>query len=198
MKTNVGMIYPVAAVISAYTEGSAITYNTGFVVDEARAATVSFEASDGSFYGDDVELDTDRDIIGYTIDFESTGLKDGVREKLLGEVKESSVYHVTGAPKPDVGFGYIKKMRESSGGAVSVVYEAWWFHKVKFAQPDENAQTAERSREWRTPTLNGRGAGVYLSSSDNYPRFAKHEDFTTLAAAKTWLQSLANIGGTTT
>lgn len=198
MKANVGMIYPVAAVINSYTEGSAITYGTGFVVDEARAANVQFEAADGSFYGDDVELDSDRDIIGFNIDFESTGLANSVREKLLGEIKDSSIYHVTGAPKPDVGFGYVKKMRDNSSGSVAVVYEAWWFHKVKFAQPDENAQTAERQKEWRTPTLNGRGAGVYLSAGDNYPKFAQHQDFTTLAAAKAWLNGLANISAATT
>lgn len=198
MKPNVGMNYPVASVISSYTPGSAITYGTGFVVSEARGATVTWETENGEFYGDDVLLDAAKGIVGYTIDFEAAGLADGVREKLLGEVKSSDEYSITGADAPDVGFGYIRVMRDNASGSVVENYEGWWFHKIKFGQPNEEARTKERSIEWRAPTINGTGMGVFLATADAKPKFAVHETFATLAAAKTWLNSKANIGSTAT
>ena len=197
MKPNVGMNYPVAAAISAYMPGSAITYGTGFVVSEARGASLQWETENGEFYGDDVLLDAAKGIIGYTLDFEAAGLSDAVREKLLGEEKSTSEYSITGADAPDVGFGYIRVMRDNASGTVVENYEGWWFHKIKFGQPNEEARTKERSIDWRTPTINGTGMGVFLASADEKPKFAVHETFTTLAAAKAWLNTKANISATT-
>jgi hypothetical protein len=119
MKANVGMRYAVAAAVDTYTPYSGITYDAGFVVSEARGATVTWETEDGEFRGDDVALDTAKGILGYSIEFETAGLKDTVRAALLGETKDSSnAYHITGASAPDVGFGYVKQMREDSNGVV--------------------------------------------------------------------------------
>ena len=98
MKANVGMRYAVASVISAYTPYTGITYGTGFVVSEARGANVTWETDDGEFRGDDVVLDTSKTILGYSMEFETAGLKDGARATLLGETKDTSdAYHITGA-----------------------------------------------------------------------------------------------------
>ena len=194
MKPNVGMVYPVASAVSAYTPYTSITYGTGFVVSEARGATVHWETESGEFYGDDIRLDAMNGIIGYTLDFESTGLADTVRASLLGEVKGSGdEYKITGAGGPDVGFGYIKVMRDDSGASVAYSYEAWWYYRLKFAEPNEEARTQERNIEWRTPTINGTGMGVFLSSGAEVPDFAEHKTFATLAAAKTYLNGKAGI-----
>ena len=192
MKPNVGMVYPVASAVSAYTPGTSITYGTGFVIAEARGATVNWERSDSEFYGDDVLLDTDNGVTGYTIDFEPTGLSDTVRNKLLGEVKATSEYSITDAAAPDVGFGYIRVMREDGTTSVETTYEGWWYYKVKFSVSSEETRTKEKDLEWRTPTLSGKGAGVQLSSGDALT-FAVHQSFSTMAAAKTWLKSKAGI-----
>ena len=192
MKPNVGMVYPVASAVSAYTPGTSITYGTGFVIAEARGATVNWERSDSEFYGDDVLLDTDNGVTGYTIDFEPTGLSDNVRQKLLGEVKATSEYSITDAAAPDVGFGYIRVMREDGTTSVETTYEGWWYYKVKFSVSSEETRTKEKDLEWRTPTLSGKGAGVQLSSGDALT-FAVHQSFSTMAAAKTWLKSKAGI-----
>jgi hypothetical protein len=47
MKANVGMIYPVASPVSAYTPYTSITYGTGFVVSEARGANLQWETDSG-------------------------------------------------------------------------------------------------------------------------------------------------------
>ena len=192
MKPNVGMVYPVYAPISAYTAGTSITYGTGSVVAEARSATVSWERSDGEFYGDDVLLDSDNGATGYTIEFEPTGLSDAVRAGLLGEVLATSDYEITDAAAPDVGFGYIRVMREEGTNGVKTTYEGWWYHKVKFSISSEATATKEATLEWRTPTLNGKGAGVRLDSTERVV-FAKHRSFETMTAAKSWLNTQANI-----
>lgn len=192
MKANVGMIYPVYAPVSSYTPGTSITYGTGGVVAEARSATLSWDRADGEFYGDDVLLDSDNGVLGYTLDFEPSGLSDTVRAALLGETLASSEYSVTDAAAPDVGFGYVRKMRDNAGGTLATTYEGWWFHKLKFSVSSEETRTKERSIEWRTPTLSGTGAGVKLSSADTLT-FAVHQTFATLALAKAWLNGKAGI-----
>ena len=196
MKANVGMRYAVAAPVDTYTPYSGITYDDGFVVCEARGASVTWETEDGEFRGDDVVLDTARGILGYSIEFETTGLKDAVRVALLGETKDSGdAYHITGADAPDVGFGYVKQMREddSSTGVVGTTWEVFWYHRMKFSQPNEEARTKERNMEWRVPTINGTGAGVFLAAAATDPDFAEHKTFSTFSAAKTFLNGLAGI-----
>lgn len=199
MKANVGMRYAVAALVDTYTPYSGITYDAGFVVTEARGANVTFETDDGDFRGDDAVLDSSRRVLGYSIEFETAGLKDTVRADLLGETKDSGdAYHITGAEAPDVGFGYVKQMREDSQGVVSTTWEVMWYHKLKFGQPNEEARTAEKSMEWRVPTITGTGAGVFLSASAEDPDFVEHKTFSSLTAAKAFLDGLANIGAVTT
>jgi len=197
MKANVGMTYAVAAPVDTYTPNSGITYDEGFVVSEARGASVTWETEDGEFYGDNVVLDVANSVLGYILEFETAGLKDSVRENLLGETKDNSdVYHITGAAAPDVGFGYMKTMREDEGGVVSTTYEVWWYYKLKFGQPNEEARTKEKSVEWRTPTITGKGSGVFLSDDANDPDYAEHKTFSTLALAKSYLNTKANISPT--
>lgn len=196
MKANVGMRYAVAAPVDTYTPYSGITYDDGFVVCEARGANVTWETEDGEFRGDDVVLDSARGILGYSIEFETTGLKDTVRASLLGETKDSGdAYHITGADAPDVGFGYVKQMREddSTTGVVGTTWEVFWYHKLKFSQPNEEARTKERNMEWRVPTINGTGAGVFLAAAAEVPDFAEHKTFSSFSAAKTFLNGLAGI-----
>lgn len=189
MNANVGMIYLVAATVQTYTPGSSISYKSpGSNFAEAVSASLNWERADGHFYGDDVELDSDNSVLGYTIDIEPSGLSDAARGMLLGETVSSGEYTVTDAPAPDVGFGYIRKMRDK--GTES--YEAWWFYKAKFGVSSEEARTKERSIEWRVPTLQGVGAGVSLDATGALC-FCNHETFSTLANAKTYLNSKANI-----
>jgi len=192
MNANVGMVYPVAAPVSAYTPGTSITYGTGFVVAEAVSANLSWNRADGHFYGDDVELDSDNGVLGYTISFEPTGLTDTNRQKLLGETVSSNEYTITDAASPDLGFGYIRVMRLKGTTTVSYSYEAWWFQKLKFSVSSEETRTKEQNIEWRVPTLEGIGAGVSLDATGRLS-FAQHKTFDTLAGAKAYLNSKAGI-----
>lgn len=194
MKANVGMRYAVASPVAAYVPGTSITYGTGFVVAEARGAEVTWETESGDFRGDDIVLDSARGVLAYNIELETAGMKDAARANLLGETKDSSdAYHITGANPPDVGFGYVKQMREDgTSGAIETTWEVMWYHKLKFGQPNEQARTKEQNMEWRAQTITGRGAGIYLDSSET-PDFVEHKTFSTFALAKAFLNGLAGI-----
>lgn len=195
MKANVGMLYPVYAPVSAYTPGTSITYSTGGVAGEAIGANLTWNRNDGHFYGDDVELDSDNSVTGYSLSMELSGLKDAVRAALLGETLATSEYSITDAAAPDVGFGFIRVMRETneSTGKVETTYEGRWFHKLKFGISSEESRTKEGGGiEWRTPTLEGIGSGVSLDNSGK-KYFAVHETFATEASAKSWLNNKAGI-----
>jgi hypothetical protein len=187
------MVYPVCAPVATYTPGTGVTYSAGSVVSEARSASISWDRADGEFYGDDVLLDSDNGVLGYTIDFEPAGLQDAIRATLLGEtVLNTSEYNITDAAAPYVGFGYVRVMRDNSTGTVITTYEAWWYYRVQFSVNSEETRTKERNIEWRVPTLSGRGTGVQLDSSDTLT-FAVHKSFETMSDAKTWLNGKASI-----
>lgn len=197
MNANVGMLHPVAAPVSAYTEGTSITYGTGARIAEAVSASLSWDRSDGRFYGDDVQLDSDNGINGYTLDFEPTGLTDAARALLLGEVASSGStstgeYSVTADAAPDVGFGYVRVMRATGARGVATSYEGWWFYKIKFGVSSEETRTKEQTTEWRTPTLSGTGSGVVLAS-DGKVVYAVHKTFETKTAAIAWVDGKAGI-----
>ena len=188
MNANVGMQYLVVATVATYTPGASISYSAGSNFAEAVSASLSWDRADGHFYGDDVELDSDNSVLGYTIDIEPSGLSDTARGTLLGETVSTGEYTISNAPAPDVGFGYIRVMRNK--GVTS--YEGWWFYKAKFGISSEETRTKERNIEWRVPTLQGVGAGVSLDSSGKL-NFAQHKTFTTLSDAKSYLNGKAGI-----
>ncbi len=189
MNANVGMQYLVAATVSTYTPGTSITYSSpGSNFAEAVGASINWNRADAHFFGDDEELDSDNSVLGYTIDIEPSGLSDAARGMLLGETVSSSEYTITDTASPDVGFGYVRVMRNK--GTVS--YEAWWFYKVKFGVSNEETRTKEQSIEWRVPTIQGVGAGVSLDSSGKLS-FAQHKTFESLDSAKSYLNAKANI-----
>ena len=199
MNANVGMNYVVAAPVATYTVGTSITYGTGSRIAEGIGANISWERSDGHFYGDDVELDTDNGVTGVSLELELSGLTDAARVTLLGEVAVGSstatYYDIQDTASPDVGVGYVRTMRSKAvgtAGSASYSYEAWWFYKMKFSIASEETRTKEQNIEWRVPTLEGIGAGVSLDSTGTLS-FAQHKAFETLSAAKSYLNTKAGI-----
>lgn len=186
---NVGMMYPVFAPLTSHTDGSMPVYGTGFVIQEARNATVNREYQNNPLYGDDRIVDDDNGMTGLTMSFESTGLSDTDRVKLLGEEAYGSTGQwVSDNETPWGGFGYIRKMRADG----TKKFEAWITLKIKFQEETQTTATKEGSITWNTPTLNGRAAGLYVDSSDKL-RFQLHQTFETIAAAKAFLNSMLNV-----
>ncbi len=198
MKANVGMQHPVMALVDTYTPGSSISYKDGMVVAEAIRSNVSWNRATDTFRGDDTELDSDNGVQGYTIEFEPSGLKDAVRAKMMGETLVNTEYEVNNNAAPDLGFGYMRVMRETNNnGVVETTYEGWWFRKLKFGITSEETQTKGESIEWRTPTLTGVGAGLNLDNS-GVLKFAIHRTFSSGADCIAWLDNKAGIQAVTT
>jgi phi13 family phage major tail protein len=187
----IGMRYPVAAPICAHTDGNAITYGTGFVIGNAVQASINFEVIDNPDYGDDIIIDNDTAINGYSGTIDVNALSATVRASLLGWTAVGTTvthYEVTDEAAPNVGFGFIhiSQLRGTKS------YEAYWFHDAQFSQQSVTASTKERQITWNHPQMNFQGKGVYLDNSGK----AKYFDwmsFDTEAAAKTWLNTRANI-----
>ena len=193
MNANVGMVHPVVATVQTYTEGTSISYNAGKRVAEAVSASINWNRADGRFYGDDVVLDSDNGVLGYTIDFEPTGLTDEIRAYMLGETAQTGEYTINDAASPDVGFGYVRVMRTTnSSGTVENSYEGWWYYKLKFGVSGEETRTKEQNIEWRTPTLSGVGAGIQLDSS-GVQKFAVHKSFSSKSDAISYVNNKAGI-----
>ena len=193
---NVGMRHPVWAPLQSHTDGSEPTYGAGRVIQEAIEATITYNAdTTNGLYGDDVLVDMDDGITGYTVSFNPTGLKDADRAAILGEeVTTGSVYEITDAGSPWGGFGYFRVMRDENR---TRYYEAWWCRKIKFREPSQTTRTKEGSVQWRTPTLEGTGAGLIVDGGEKI-KYIKHKTFETAAAAKSWLDGLANVSAVTT
>ena len=189
---NVGMMYPVFAPLTTHTDGSMPTYGTGVVIQEARNATITRTYNDNPLYGDDRIVDDDNGLTSLSISFEPTGLSDSDRKLLLGEedygTSGVSGQWVSDNETPWGGFGYIRKMRLN--GVKS--FEAWITLKVKFQEQSMATSTKEGSISWGTPTLNGNAAGLYVDETDKL-RFELHKTFSSISAAKAWLNAMLNV-----
>ena len=194
---NVGMMYPVFAPIESHTDGSMPTYGNGVVIHEARNCNITKTYNDNPLYGDDRIVDDDNCLTALTASFEPTGLSDSDRVLLFGE-EEIAVGGLTCQVESDNetpygGFGYIRKMRDNG----TKKYEAWIILKIKFQEESQNTATKEGSISWNTPTLNGRAAGIYIDSTGKL-RWRVHETFETIAAAKSWINTVLNVSSATT
>ena len=192
---NVGMMYPVFAPLTTHTDGSMPTYGNGVVIQEARNATITRTYNDNPLYGDDRIVDDDNGLTSLSISFEPTGLSDSDRKLLLGEedygTSGVSGQWVSDNETPWGGFGYIRKMLLN--GVKS--FEAWITLKVKFQEQSMATNTKEGSISWGTPTLNGNAAGLYVDETDKL-RFELHKTFSSISAAKAWLNAMLNVSTT--
>lgn len=191
---NVGLMYPVWAPLSSHTDGSMPVYGTGRVIQEARNVTVTKDISDNPLIGDDHIVDNDNGMTGLTLSFESTGLTDEDRAAVLGdELRTDGEYWESDNASPKGGFGYIRKMRDNGVRK----FEAWFILCIQLAEASQATNTREGQIQWGTPTLSGRAEGMYVDNSGKV-RYRLHKTFPTAAAAKTWLNGLANISASTT
>lgn len=191
----IGMLNPVAAPITAETAGSAITYGTGLVLGPAVAANLTLDVADNPDYGDDIMIDNDNGVNGYSGTLETNNITAAGRATVLGWTAISSGtpaavthYEVSDAQAPYVGWGFIRvKMYQGTKS-----YEAFWFHKAQFSPAAINAATKQKSIEWNHPSLNVTGMGVYLDTT-GAAKYFDWMEFSSLASAKTWLYGRGNV-----
>lgn len=192
----IGMRNPVAAPITAHVDGSGITYGAGMILGPAVAANLTFDVANNPDYGDDIVIDNDSGVNGYTATLETNNITKEGRAMVLGWEAYGSPtthYDVTDAAPPYVGWGFIRvKMFK---GVRS--YEAFWFHKSQFTPNGINANTKQRQIDWNHPQLSVNGMGVYIDNSGK-AKYFQWMEFETEAAAQAWLYGKANISSATT
>ena len=194
---SVGMMYPVFAPLVSHTDGSMPSYGTGRVIQEARNASVNKTYANNPLYGDDRIVDDDNSLVDLGISFESTGLNNEDRQAMLGEELNANTatggQWVSDSATPYGGFGYVEKMRDKG----VYYYEVWITLKIKFQEESRQTTTREGQISWGTPTLNGRGAAMDVDGSGKL-RFQLHEKFSSMSAAKSWMNTILNVSAATT
>ena len=190
----IGMRHPkVWPISSPRVDGSAISYGNPVEVGPAVRADVSFEVNDNPDYGDDVIIDNDKGVNGYSVALETNDISKEARAAALGWKPISSGtpaavthYEVTDATPPEVGLSYVRvKLFRGTRK-----YEAFFFHAMQFSDGNESASTKERQITWNHPTMDGTGIGVYLNSSGE-AKFFNWMEFASEAAADTWINAQA-------
>lgn len=188
----IGMRNPRFAPISTpRVDGSAISYGTPIDIGPAVSANVSFDVANNPDYGNDVIIDNDNGINGYTIELETNDISKDARATCLGWKAVSggspaavTHYEIDDTNPPEGGFCFIRvKMFKGVRK-----YEAFFFHAVQFSDGGENASTKEKQITWNHPTMTGTGIGVYLDNSGK-AKFFNWMEFDTEAAATSWLNS---------
>lgn len=190
---GVGMLHVVAAPVQSHTDGSPITYGTGFRVGPAVDATINFSYNDNPDYGEDVVQDNDNGVNGVSGTFENNFLLPDVAAKLYGfdtvGTGSDIEYEVGDGAAPEHGFGYARKMLNNG----VLTYRAFWFHRVQITPGSyANAHTKERQINWQHDVSNLTGMGTYIDDSGK-ARFFRVKEFETLTAAAAWLDDKANI-----
>lgn len=185
---RIGMIYAVYAPFQSHADGSAPVYGTGKNFIHAIAATIAQTRQDNKLYGDDIGIERDNSLTDIRVTFEGDQLMPEDRVGILGDVKNGDDYEVVDSSAPYVGFGYVRKVMKD--GVVS--FETVWIYKTQFGVDTEEDNTKGESITWGTAKLSGVGECIYNDNTGMAKayRYAAHA---TEAAAKAWLNALANI-----
>ena len=191
----IGMRKPVFWPISTpRVDGSSISYGSPVTIGPAVSANVTFDVADNPDYGDDIIIDNDKGVNGYTIALETNDISMEARAACLGwKAKQNTAqppavthYEVTDAAPPEGGLSYIRvKMFKGTKK-----YEAFFFHALQFSDGGENASTKQKQIQWNHPTMNGTGIGCFIDSSGD-AKYFNWMEFSSESAAETWINSQA-------
>ena len=189
----IGIRHLVVAKINTETDGSAITYDAGMIMAEPIEANVTISRSDNPLYAGDREVENENGITGISTELNVDDLSDEVRAYMLGDIALSGegntgIYRETDDPAPYVGYGFIRVKKKAGVRK----YIGVWNHKAQFSYNAEATRTKGENVEWQTPTVVGRGQGVYL---DNTGKIAwrDRKTFDNEAGAIAWLDGKAGI-----
>ena len=186
----IGMRLPLVGAVATRTDGSTITYSTPMIVGPAVSANVTFDTADNPDYGDDVVIDNDKGVNGYSITLETNDISKEARAAMLGWKTVSNTasppvvthYQITDAAPPEVGFGFIRvKLYKGT-----TKYEGFFCHCVQFSDSGENASTKQKQITWNHPSVSGAGIGVYIDST-GVAKYLDWMEFSTFSDAQTWL-----------
>lgn len=161
------------------------TYENGAYLSPVAAFNGTPNNSNVKDYGDDRCVEVANETTGASLSVELNNDDLEIGAMLLGHTLTSGemVYNVNDVA-PYVGAGAIGK----SGSK----YRAKFYKKVQFAEPNDENATKQESTTFGHYTLEGDAVPMEDGS------WKREKEFTTLAEAKTWLNGIVGISGTTT
>lgn len=196
----IGLRHPVVAKVQSHTKGQEPTYTAGMVIGEAIQADLAITRNNNPLYGDDHVVEDDNSITAMQLTLGITDIPEDVQAYvgLLKEVTEGTgtdavtTYLETGGSPHECGLGYIR-VRRMNG---ATTFQGIWIYRLVLGKDSESGATKNESITWQTPTVVGRCMATQVDNGDD-PTFRAIRNFTTEAAALTWLNTKAGITGTT-
>ncbi|AWW25948.1 major tail protein [Acetobacterium sp. KB-1] len=172
---------------------SAATYSDGRVMAYAIKAEMNIEINEGVLRGDDRIIENIKEfksgkltLNGDHLDYETRAL---ILGHTLSTIDSTTNKQLTSKGSDDgsfVGVGfYATSIKNNVRG-----FRAIWLTKVKFGVPSESMETRGESINFQTPTIEG------TISTNVLDVWKEEATFPTEAEAKTWLDTMASIGGT--
>ena len=165
------------------------TYSGGKYLSPVASYNGNPTKSSVKDYGDNRVVETDNSVTGGTLTVEFNHDQEDIYTMLLGHQLESgegtdkAILFNANDVAPYVGTGAIGK---SEGD-----YVAKFYKKVQFAEPNDENQTKQENTTFNHVTLEGE---IFVLADGSWKETKR---FSTLAAAKTWLNGKVGITGST-
>jgi len=183
---QIGLQYLICAPVTE--TKTSVTHKGGMVMSYAIKVDLSIEINEGKLYGDNRIVESVKEFKSGKITLNGDHLTYEVTSLILGHKLETTQGGKKLTAKGDdegeyVGVGFYSTAIKDNVKK----YRAIWLHKVKFGIPNESLETKGDSINFQTPTLEG------TILTDILGVWKQEATFDTEAAAKAWLDKLADI-----
>ena len=190
-----GVKYLTWAPVTGGGSGSAVTYGTGTAeTDKMVHVDMSEDRNDDGFNADDHRIDHDNSINSASIALEVARLSSAMKKGILGHAEGTSdEMHVTDAPSPFVGVGFV--VRDRYKGADT--FRGYWYYKVQFSEGQRAWDTRGENINYQTESLEGDAEAVQLASGGEFTYYSYKELTGTGAetSAYSYVKTHAGISG---
>jgi len=185
---RIGLKYAVAAKITAESPTLAPTYAAGFELGGSIEANISTESETVKLYADDQVVESVNSFSGGSIGINIAHIDLADRAALLGHTMATEgtdqVEKSNSADNaPFFGVGYIRVLLVANVRK----YRAVWLYKTQFSEPEDTGATKGEKTEFSTDQISGT---IFEIANGDWKDTV---EFTTEAAAKTWLNTKASI-----
>lgn len=186
---QIGLQYLICAPVTE--TKTAVTFKGGMVMSYAIKVDLSIEINEGKLYGDNRVIENIKEFKSGKVTLNGDHLSYEVLSLILGhklEQLQSGGQKLTAKGDDEgkyVGVGFYSTAIKDGVKK----YRAIWLHKVKFGIPNESLETKGDSINFQTPSIEG------TILTDVLGVWKEEATFATEAAAKAWLDELADIDG---
>lgn len=167
------------AVFGIFNE-TAGTYSSGRYLSPVAGYNGTPAKTDVTDYGDNRAVEADISVTGGTLSVEFNNESEDIYTMLLGHtITDGVIEHNANDIAPYVGTGAI--------GREGASYVAKFYKKVQFSEPNDENVTKQENTTFNHITVEGK---IFVLADGSWKETKR---FSTLAAAKEWLNGLVNI-----